>query len=202
MEIRNLPTKYLEIWQKCMPLLMNGRPGDDAHAVEVAEFILNCGKNDIDLDILIPTAIMHDIGHSAILPEHFKYITGQEKVANGKLVHMLAGAKIAKDVLNSLKYDTAKTTEIVDIISMHDADQLEKTDIKKVYNSENKKIFHDIDCMDRYNAERLKKMSKSFTDKHLMFSILDNGLKTFFYPEFRKIAESKMEALKSSGIFS
>lgn len=181
---------------------MNGRPGDDAHAVEVAEFILNCGKNDIDLDILIPTAIMHDIGHSAILPEHFKYITGQEKVANGKLVHMLAGAKIAKDVLNSLKYDTAKTTEIVDIISMHDADQLEKTDIKKVYNSENKKIFHDIDCMDRYNAERLKKMSKSFTDKHLMFSILDNGLKTFFYPEFRKIAESKMEALKSSGIFS
>jgi len=108
MEIKNLPNKYLELWQKCLPILQKGRPGDDTHSVEVAEFILNCKKKNLNLDILIPTAIMHDIGHSAILPEHFKYITGQEKVKNGKLVHMLAGAKIAKDILDSLQYDPKK----------------------------------------------------------------------------------------------
>ncbi|MFA6446152.1 MAG: HD domain-containing protein, partial [Candidatus Paceibacterota bacterium] len=181
MEIKNLPAKYLDLWNRCLPLLQKGRPGDDKHAVEVAEFVLNCGKKDLDLDILIPTAIMHDIGHSAILPEHFKYITGQERVMNGKLVHMLAGAKIAKDTLDSIGYDSKKIAEIVDIISIHDADQLEKTDIAKVFDTENKRIFHDIDCMDRYNAERLKKMIKLLPDKSKMLSMLEEGLKGFFY---------------------
>jgi hypothetical protein len=195
MEIKNLPAKYLDLWNRCLPLLQKGRPGDDKHAVEVAEFVLNCGKKDLDLDILIPTAIMHDIGHSAILPEHFKYITGQERVMNGKLVHMLAGAKIAKDTLDSIGYDSKKIAEIVDIISIHDADQLEKTDIAKVFDTENKRIFHDIDCMDRYNAERLKKMIKLLPDKSKMLSMLEEGLKGFFYPEFRKIAEDKFKNL-------
>lgn len=196
MEIKNLPHKYLELWNKCLPILEKGRPGDDAHAVEVAEFILNCGNKDIDLDVLIPTAIMHDIGHSAILPQHFKYMTGTDRVTNGKLVHMLVGAKIAKDILESMHYNPDKVNEIVEIISMHDADQLENTDIKNVYNSENKKMFHDIDCMDRYNAERLKKMAKAVSDKDKMFAMLSKGLSTFFYPEFRKIAEEKFKNLK------
>ncbi len=195
MEIKNLPIKYLELWKKCLPLLQKGRPDDDTHAIEVVEFVLNCGKKDLDLDVLVPTAIMHDIGHSAILPEHFKYITGQEKIVNGKLVHMLVGAKIAKEILDSINYDHDKTAEIVDIISIHDADQLEKIDVEKVYNSENKKIFHDIDCMDRYNPERLKKIEKLNPDKKALFLVLEKGLKTFFYPEFRKIAEEKFKKL-------
>lgn len=196
MEIKNLPSQYLELWKKCLPILQKGRSGDDAHAVEVAEFILNYNLNSLDLDVLIPVAIMHDIGHSAILPEHFKYVTGQERLINGKLVHMLVGAKIAKDILDSIHYDQKKINEIIEIISMHDADQLENTDIAKVYDSDNKRLFHDIDCMDRYNAERLKKMEKTFTDKNVMFLMLEKGLKTFFYPEFRKIAENKLSELK------
>lgn len=50
--------------------------------------------------------------------------------------------------------------KLVEIISMRDADQPENTDIIKVYGSENKKIFHDIDCMDRYNTERLQENRK------------------------------------------
>ena len=63
---------------------------------------------------------MHDIGHSSILPEHFRYITGKDKVLNGKLVHMLVGAKIARDILVSIQYDEKKSDEIVEIISMHE----------------------------------------------------------------------------------
>lgn len=196
MKIKNLPQKFIELWNICLPILQNCRPGDDVHAVEVAEFVLNCGKKDIDLDVLIPVAIMHDIGHSAILPEHFKYITGGERVLNGKLVHMLVGAKIAKDILDSINYDKDKTTEIVEIISMHDSDQLENTDMAKAYDSSNKKLFHDIDCMDRYNAERLKNMEKTFPDKDKLFSMLEKGLESFFYPEFREIAEDKFKYLK------
>ncbi len=191
MEITNLPNKYNELWSKCLPLLQKGRPGDDTHAVEVTEFILSLKDQKFDLDILIPVAIMHDIGHSAILAEHFKYITGQERVLNGKLVHMLVGAKIAKDILDSLNYNQQKINEITEIISMHDADQLENTNVQKIYDTENKKVFHDVDCMDRYNAERLKKMSKTMPDKDKMFKMLKMGLDNFFFPEFKEIAEKR-----------
>ena len=105
------------------------------------------------------------------------------------------GVKNAKDILDSIHYAPDKVNEIVEIISIHDADQLENTDVKKVYDSENKKMFHDIDCMDRYNAERLKKMAKTLSDKDKMFAMLSKGLDSFFYPEFRKIAEEKFRNL-------
>jgi len=44
MKIENLPSKFIELWNICLPILQKGRPGDDAHAVEVTEFILNCGN--------------------------------------------------------------------------------------------------------------------------------------------------------------
>lgn len=194
-----IPETYQAIWEKIEPLLKQGRNGDDEHALQVTEFILN-NVDQKFFDILIPVALMHDIGHSAILPEHFKYITGQEKVTNGKLVHMLVGAKIAKDILISVKYDPNKINEIVEIISIHDADQLEDTDVMKIYDSRNKKLFHDIDCMDRYNTERLKKMSKTISDKDKMFMMLKNGLESFFYSEIKKIAKERYKEMVNSQI--
>ncbi len=200
MKIKNLPEKYKPIWEKCIPLFKEGRPGDDLHATETVKFILNYkGKRKLDLDVLIPVAMMHDIGHSAILPEHFKYVTGTKKLINSKLVHMLTGAKIAKNILESVNYDKKKTAEIVDIISIHDSDQLSDLDVKKIYNTENKKIFHDMDVMDRFSEERIKtfmKMMKKMDKKKLM-GLIKRSLDSFFYPEFRKIAEKKMKELEN-----
>lgn len=192
MNIKNLPKKYIQLWNTCLPILKQGRPGDDMHAVEVVKFVLEHVIAKKDLDILIPTAMMHDIGHSAILPEHFKYVTGQERMINGKLVHMLVGAKIAKDILDTIQYDPKKSKKIVDIISMHDADQLENTNSKKVYNTSLKKVFHDIDCMDRYNAERLKNAKKLFPNRSKLRSVLEKGLDGFFYATFKNIAKKKL----------
>jgi HD superfamily phosphodiesterase len=195
MEIKNLPEKYQPLWEKCLPLLKMGRAGDDEHAKEVAEFILNYqGSLALDKDILIPAAMMHDIGHAAILPEHFKYVTGPEKVENGKLVHMLAGAKIAKDILQSVDYDAAKAQEIVDIISIHDYDQLKNVDLGKAYDTENKKIFHDIDSFDRYNERRIKSFAQIYKREE-MLSLLEKMSDNFFYDEFKKIAKEKIKEM-------
>ncbi len=196
LEIKNLPEKYKELWEKCLPILQKGRPGDDTHSIEVAEFILNITDKNIDLDVLIPVAIMHDIGHSAILPEHFKYVTGGERLVNAKLPHMLVGAKIAKDILESINYDKDKAAEIVDIISMHDAYQLEGVDIVKFYDTDNKKIFHDVDCMDQYNIERLKKMLPMFPDKNKMWPMLEKNLNGFFDPSLKEVAQRKLDEMK------
>lgn len=192
-----IPKKFEKIWEKALPLLKQGRPGDDTHAAEVVKLIVDFnGDLILDKDILIPVAIMHDIGHSAILPEHFKYITGPEKLTNGKLVHMLTGAKIAKDILDSIHYDSEKSKEIIEIISIHDADQLEKIELEKFYNTDNKKLFHDIDSLDRFTELRLKSMLKMYKDKKELLLLLKKSLSSIFYKEFRDVAEKRLEVLE------
>lgn len=192
----NFPEKYNKIWGKCLPLLEMCRPGDTEHARKLAEFVLNYTGMEIDKDVLVPAAMMHDIGHSAILPEHFVYISGLKKISNSKLVHMLAGAKIAKDILDSIGYDKQKIEEIVDVISIHDGDQLSGVNVKDIFNTENKKIFHDIDSLDRYNEERLKEFVSSPEERGKMLNILENFLGMFFYDEFRSVAKANFDKLK------
>jgi hypothetical protein len=196
MEFTELDEKYQKVWQKAAVLLKQGRPDDFTHAKEVVKYIMEYSKNhELDLDVFIPTAIMHDIGHSAILPEDFRFITGPEKLVNGKLAHMLIGAKIARDILNSVHYDTQKTKEIVDIIRTHDADQLKGVDIEKFYSTPNKKLFHDIDCLDRYTKTRIEESKAMFPDRKVMIDLLTKALDSFFYPEFHAIAEERMKEL-------
>lgn len=198
MTIENLPAKYQPLWDACLLLLKQGRPGDDEHAKETVGNVLGYrDKLEFDPEVLIPVAMLHDIGHAAILPDHFKYITGQAKLANGKLVHMLAGAKIARDILAQVGYDADKSKEILDIISVHDADQLKVEDWRSWYDTPNKKAFHDIDALDRYNETRMKNfISSGLFDRDKMIPELARLLDNFFFPEFRQIAENNLRLLK------
>jgi hypothetical protein len=198
MIIKNLPKKYNKLWDKCAPLLKVGRPGDLVHAMETVKLILSYDGNiKMDEEILIPVAIMHDIGHVVILPKHFKYVTGSEKIANGKLAHMLAGAKIANDILTALHYDKKKIDKIVEIISIHDFDQLKNIDIEKIYNTVDKKFFHDIDSLDRYTKKRLKNVSSMYKDRNQVLGLLEDMLSLFFYDEFREIAKTGLSDLRA-----
>jgi len=202
MIIENLPIKYQALWDACLPFLKQGRPGDDEHAKEVVGYVLSRDVRSyvstlkFDPDILVPVAMLHDIGHSAILPEHFKYVTGQQKLVNGKLAHMLAGAKIAHQLLLQVGYNVEKSKEIVDIVSMHDADQLKIDDWRSWYDTDHKKIFHDIDALDRYNETRIKHFIESgLYDREKMIPELQRLAENFFYPEFRQIAEENLKHL-------
>jgi len=193
-----IPKRFSKILEACKPYYETSRPGDLEHALETAKDILTYkGKLPLDLDVFIPVALMHDIGHAAILGEHFMYITGPKKLANGKLVHMLTGAKIASDILKQIGYDKKKSEEIVEIISIHDADALEGIDQKEFYNSNNKKIFHDFDRLDRFTELRLQKIKKLYSPKDLI-PILQESLDGFFFAELRKIAEERMKNLALS----
>lgn len=197
MTIENLPAKYQPLWEECLPLLRLGRPGDDEHAAETVKLVLDYqGRLEFDADVLIPVAVLHDIGHSAILPEHFKYITGQNKLVNGKLIHMLAGAKIARDLLQKVGYDPEKTQEIIDIISMHDADQLKVDDWRSWYDTQNKKVFHDLDALDRYTEKRLRSMVDSgMYDMDEILKELSRLLDNFLISEIKTAAEEQLKLL-------
>ncbi len=196
----DIPDKYKPIWEASLPLLKQGRPGDDEHAAETVANVLRFADIvPFDPDVLIPVAMLHDIGHSAILPEHFKYVTGSQKVRNGKLVHMLAGAKIARDILSAVGYPSDKSSEIVEIISMHDADQLTGLDDwRSLYDTSNKQVFHDLDSLDRYNERRLSKMvAGGYYGREQMLNELRKMLDDFFYPEFRRLAQEELQKLEN-----
>lgn len=193
MKINDIPQKYKKIWLECVPLLRQGRPDGYEHAQATVKFISEYkGGLKMNKDILVPVAIMHDMGHAYILPEHFKYITGPKKFINGKLVHMLVGAKIARDILRKVGYNKNKTKEIVDIISMHDFDQLEQANVDGIYSTENKRIFHDIDLFDLYNEKRIKNISSIYKNRKKLLKVLKNSLGNFFHVELRKLAEGNL----------
>ena len=197
MKFEDLPKKFQPIWNKSLPYLEECRPGDDVHAKKTAKFILNYeGKKDVEKDILVPVAIMHDIGHAAILNKHFKHVTGPEKLKNSKLVHMLTGAKIAQRILDEVSYDKDKSEEIVDIISIHDMDKMEGVDREEAYDTENKRVFNDMDALDRYTVERVENVAKTGYTKKQAIEKYASKLDSFFYDEFRKIAENRLKEVK------
>ncbi len=189
-----IPQKYHKIWKLAEPILNKGRKGDVVHCKQTAELVFNyIGENKKgDPDVLIPVAMMHDIGHAAILPQHMKYVTGPEKLPGSKLVHMLAGAKIADDILKNIKYPPTETKEIVEIISMHDFDQLKGVNLDKTYNTLNKKLFHDLDSLDRFSKKRFKFVIELYRCSPQEATTLLLKETRFFLPEIEQQAKATL----------
>jgi len=189
----DIPDKYQNIWAKAVPYLRQGRQGELEHCQKTAEEVYRLGKDKgWNLDILIPVAMFHDIGHSAVLPEHFHLISGPKKEENSKLVHMLTGAKIAHDVLKEVNYPDEKIRTIVEIIAIHD-----KKD-KSLFNTEEKRIFHDIDRLDRFTDATFETTRKEFgLNVQETFDILEKDLiPDIISDDFRKIALENLQELK------
>ncbi len=190
----NIPDKYQVIWEKAVPFLEKCRSGDLLHSQKTAEEVFRLSKGEKwDIDVLIPVAIFHDIGHSAILSEHFSLISGPNKEENSKLVHMLTGAKIAKDILKSIKYPNNKIKKIVEIISIHD-----KKD-KSLFNTIEKKNFHDIDRLDRFSEDGIKMGKKEFglNPDQVIKLLKEQLLSEIISENFKKIAKNNLIKLKA-----
>jgi len=146
---------FEKIFELATPYLKEGKPEDFIHASSVKASVELFADNASQLDILIPFAILHDAGNSVVLPEDFHYIQGKTIVENGKLFHGLAGAKIAYKILTSVDYNKDQIRAIVDLIKIHDFDDLE------LFKTRSWQIARDADILDRMNVERLKGMMKT-----------------------------------------
>ncbi|MBU0471849.1 MAG: HD domain-containing protein [Nanoarchaeota archaeon] len=191
--IERLNPEVRKVFEKAKPYLKESREGDIEHVYFMLETILNLKqkKVNIDLSIMLPLAILHDIGHCGVLPEHFKYLTGSEKIKNAKLVHMLTGAKIAKKILEESDYDPEKSKEIIEIVSMHDAGQVEGMGLE-AYNTPNKKIFHDLDRIGGLDVKRIRIYLSKYVDKNKIDKIREEFVKStkgIFHKEFQETAK-------------
>lgn len=106
---------YSKIWQLARPYYERGRPMDIAH-IEwmMAEAESVCKKESIDDTLLLPLVILHDVGYANV-PKDNPFNLDLRKT------HMAEGEKIAKTILEEMKYPLDKSEKIAHYVSIHDS---------------------------------------------------------------------------------
>ncbi len=104
---------YSKIWNLAKPFYKKGRAMDIEHIkwmMKDAEFV--CKKEKLDDSLLLPLVIIHDVGYAGIKGNSFN--------KNLRKTHMKAGAIIAENILEKVKYPKQKIKKIVKYVSIHD----------------------------------------------------------------------------------
>lgn len=120
---------FEKIWKIALPY--QDKRNDEGHARIVADFAFELLKTEFaDEGIVIPAAILHDIGWSQLSKEErfyvFKHKITKEVEMEMKskmsvrVKHETEGAKLAKKILEQVNYDKNKTKRIIEIIKQHD----------------------------------------------------------------------------------
>jgi len=197
-KIKGLSEQHQKLWEKCAPLLAEGRARDLTHAKDLLGLILDWQekKGSLDLDVLIPVAMMHDIGHSSMIDEHFREPEKQEGLRADKLPHMITGSRIAEQFLTEINYDPQKAKEVIELVKMHDYYWMNGEQAQKAYDTNNKKAFHDLDVLvTMVDKDRLKKLKKICPNREEFLKVIGHQLNLFFFDEFKNAAKRAMHEL-------
>ena len=185
--IQQLIGKEKEIFELAKPYLtvMN----NELHTKEVVKFSLQLlSKENGGRHIVIPAAILHDIGWS-LIPETKAVMM---RVLNGDpekiKIHEEKGALLAEGILEKARYDRTLIDEIVLIIQGHDT--------RKHALSQNDKIVKDADKLSRFSKKyhaiwpRWRTCAKPYN----YIGELKKGIKEWFFLKVsRKIAEKELQ---------
>lgn len=148
-----------EIWNKSLEF-QDTRRGETGHAECVAYFALKLTKLiDAEREIVIPTAILHDIGWSQLTKsERSLFYEVEIDPTSGKQVweryepilrarHQEQGVRLSEKVLGNLNYPQEYKKEILEIISQHDT--------RKGFLNSNDGIMRDADKLWRFTLPHL-----------------------------------------------
>ena len=186
------------------PLLERGRGGDWEHtlrAVEYCRYLLN--REEGDETIVIPALYLHDIGWSKVNFAELFHASSHPERGNPILsLHMRHGATLARDILQTLEYDPAKSRAIVSIIAIHD-------DLERAFATEDPSaiLVVEADRLDRYGPESLKRFAAMFGPGYRekirrrgAIAYLTEGLELWFRTKTAKVLAEKLA--RDSGLFN
>jgi len=183
--LKLLRPSHLEVWRLAKPYLIKARAY--RHSIDALRFALKLLRIEGgDPDVVIPTAILHDIGFS-------KTRIKWTQTTSGSLIpkHMEEGAKIAEEILNEASYPKDKAREVVDIIRVHDLKPLPLQTL-------NAMVFKDADKLAGYytmNGLRAyaKLRNKAISD---VLSELEEAMDSLITETGRQIAKNQVRKLK------
>lgn len=107
---------YRQIWDLAKPYYQKGRSYDIPHIEWMMGEVNKIAETEeLDIELLMPIAILHDVGYAMTSSDNPNI-----KDEGIKIAHMREGAKIAKKILDEVGYDKSLTEKIVHYISVHD----------------------------------------------------------------------------------
>ena len=142
---------HRKIWNLALPY--QDKRDDKGHARTVVSFAIKLLKTEkADPDVVIPAAILHDIGWSRLSKKERFSIFKPEPAETGKTFsgdieirkkHQDEGVKIARRILSKTKYNKTLVSEILEIISEHDT--------RIGFISKNEGVMRDADKLWRFS---------------------------------------------------
>lgn len=187
-----------DIWQKALPYQDKRR--DTGHAENVVYFALKLLEIiDAKREIVIPAAILHDIGWSQMTKEELNsfYLPNWRDYEPAlRKRHQDLGVNSAEEILGEVDYPNEFYKNILDIISQHDT--------RKGFLSKEDGVVRDADKLWRYTLQHFKIALKErkddlvgiYSSKDGIYShLLKNITKPdFFYSNIAKeIARIELE---------
>lgn len=145
--------------------------------IVTAAMLSLCLKENLDRNVLMPAAILHDIGYSVV--EISKYgadWTGKDK----RIAHMEAGAVMARGILGETGLSLGERDEIVEIIRTHD-----NCYIGEPYSTDNQLYHRDADRLYVMSFSSFYKDFLNYLDTSKVTSVGDHLSKSSlsFYNE-------------------
>jgi hypothetical protein len=116
----NMKTKYQQTWNLALPYLKKGKMKDfvihTQGVVKAMELLI--GQESEDSDILIPAAILHDVGFSKV-PIALQTNSDLDMKREAQRQHLVFAKNIIESILSKVGYSDVIINKIVDIVEAH-----------------------------------------------------------------------------------
>lgn len=176
-----------KIFTLALPYL--GVMQNDIHTKEIIQFALEilhhvCG----DRKIVMPAAILHDVGWSQVPKEICLKARTPEGDPKLIKIHETKGAAIAKKILDTVAFDDSLAEEIIDIIDGHDT--------REEALSVNDKIVKDADKLSRFSKSSFNRLpfQRAMTPQEICSWLETKASEWFFLSASQKIAQRELRA--------
>lgn len=185
---------YEKIWNLALPY--QDKRLDKGHAKTVLDYAVRLAKLEkANKKIVMPAAILHDVGWSRVQKEELLVIFGtiskEDKIAVKKK-HEKYGVELARQILKEVRYEDGLIDEILEIISGHDT--------RAGFISKNEGVVRDADKLWRFSKKGFWiDITRNNTTFEKLYEKRKDKITTynFFYSEAaRTIAKMELEKRK------
>jgi len=201
-DIKGVSKKFNILWEAAERLLEQAEPREVAHTEDMIDAVLECrGVLKYDLNIFLPLAMLHNIERVKVLKEYFNDVVITAKLKDDKIVRITPAENVIKNLSESIGISPAHINEILSVFKVRKKARRAEKDgdaetAKLLYNTDNKKLFHDLHLLSRFNRKEIKTMKSGFSDKELFNKMINIRFNLFFNDELRRVAEDRFRAIE------
>jgi HD superfamily phosphohydrolase YqeK len=183
--------KFQEIWELALPY--QDARDDEGHGEVVTDYAIKlCKIEGVNEEVVVPAAILHDIGWSRLSGEErmliFDHSIDLEVRLKARYKHQEEGVKLGRELLDEVGYLEDLVEQILEIISEHDT--------REGFFSEDEAAVRDADKLWRFSkvgfwddVEKSKITPEYYCEK-LKSKI--NELGFFYFDSSRKMAVEEL----------